>query len=62
MLILLYMPFIFLTMMVESQLKGNPYDILTLDRPEYFARHLMRVHLCVASFSGIYIILAIMSQ
>ncbi len=62
MLILMYMPVIALSMIVEAQLRGKPYDLLSFDRPEYFGRHLMRLHLWVASFCAAFAVTALFSS
>lgn len=50
MLILIYLPLILLSHVVELQLRGRPIAGLAFDRPEYFAKHLIRVHAAVAAF------------
>lgn len=62
MLILIYLPLILLTYVVESQLRGRPIAGLAFDRPEFFARHLIRVHAVVAGFCFVQIALIILTS
>lgn len=50
MLILIYMPLIVLSSIVEGQLRGRPVAGITFNDPEAFALHLVRVHAAVAAF------------
>lgn len=62
MLILIYLPLVLLSHVVELQLRGKPLAGFIFDRPEYFAKHLIRIHAAVAAFCVVQLVLVFLTS
>ena len=62
MLILIYLPLILLSHVVELQLRGKPIAGLVFNHPEYFAKHLIRVHTAVVAFCIVQLVLVFLTS